>query len=109
MAEGTKPTPRASNPTRTSVQRTLGIITVRRGTVPSGGGSVAIPSKVREFYIKNAHDTVSFGLNFNSDGSSNYWTLHPGKETPLLKITDSITINAKGIGGDSTYEAIFMG
>ena len=105
----TKPTARANNPTTTAAPRYHGIITARRGTVPSGGGSVTIPAKIRFFYIKNAHSTVPFALNFNGDSATEYWRLEPGDVTPKLQITSATVVNAKGIGGNSTYEAIFMG
>ena len=109
MPTETFPTPRADNPTKTAESRYNGIIAARRGPVPSGGGSLTIPAKIRYFYIKNAHASVSFALNFNGDSATEYWRLEPGEITPRLQITSATVINAKGIGGNSTYEAIFMG
>jgi hypothetical protein len=109
MPTETNPTPRADNPTKAPEQRYFGIIAARRGTVPSGGGSVTVPAKVRFFYIKNAHASVPFALNFNGDSATEYWRLEPGEMTPKLQITEATVVNAQGIGGNSIYEAIFMG
>jgi hypothetical protein len=64
---------------------------------------------VKFFYIKNAHASNSFAINFNGDSATEYWMLDPGDVTPMLQITDATIVNAKAVGSDSTYEAIFMG
>jgi hypothetical protein len=106
MPTETKPTARYNNPTF-DAQR--GLITARRVAVSSSGGTITIPCQVRFFVIRNAHASVSFGMNFNSDTIDNYFTLDPGDRTPIVEIKDSVQINARGLGGDSTAEGIFWG
>jgi hypothetical protein len=109
MALESKPTPRAEEPTPVAATRYFGIIAARRGPVPTSGGSLTIPAKIRYFYIKNAHASASFAINFNGDSATEFWKLDPGEVTPMLQITEATTVNAKAIGSNSTYEAIFMG
>ena len=106
---GSQPSGRTSRTASSTSETSLGIIGARRYTVSSSGGSLSIPSNVRKFVIKNAHSTVKFALNFNSDTSSNYYSFDPKEKTPVLEIRDSVTINAQGLGGDSIAEALFWG
>lgn len=100
------PTPRADDPTQPNKR---GIIAARKYIVPAAGGTLTIPAKVKAFFFKNSHATNSFGFNFDSDVPADFYTLIPGESTPLMSITESTVIKAKGIGGDSEAEAVFMG
>jgi hypothetical protein len=35
--------------------------------------------------------------------------LEPGEKTEIIEITEDTTVNAKGIGGTSEIQAVFMG
>lgn len=94
--------PRKNNPTRTFRKN---IITARRGTIPQSGATITIPIGVNKIKIRNTHSTISFGINFNNDSITNYWKVSP-QEVLELEVSELTIIKVKGIGGDSSFEAI---
>ncbi len=94
--------PRRLNPTRRYKKN---IITARKGTIPQAGAVISVPQAINNIKIKNTHASNSFGINFNDDLISNYWTVKPN-EILELNISEFTVIKVKGIGGDSSFEAI---
>jgi hypothetical protein len=110
MGHESKPTLRASDPTKPS-QR--GVVAVQRRDVPVTGITFTIPTKARWVVFQNGHPTNHLRFNFNSDGVTNFFTLPANSgalsRTHEIEITDSTDINLKGVDGDSVVEAIFRG
>ncbi len=89
---------------------TQGIIGAKRMNVPQFPtvGDVTVPARVKKIVCQNA-GSENILMNFDNDGSGDYWTLKPGDAPLVIEISDSTVLHGTVVGGTGTIECIYWG
>lgn len=102
MPRETRPTARASKPTR---PHNRGAIYSKRYAVSSSGITIPVPASSREMVVKNVGNQ-ELQISFNNDLPTDFYPLLKDERTPTLQIIENTEIKAKAKNGST--EAVLL-
>jgi hypothetical protein len=86
-----------------------GVSRCLRINIPDEITSFNIPSETKYMIIKNAGATNDMTFNFPDDAETDFWTLKPQTQSPVMVVKPGSLVHTDGIGGSTTCEVLLWG